>query len=174
MKANRSRLVLPALGLVLAIEALSGCAEAPRPAPPAPALAPPPPASPAVADWRDMPATPGDWTWSREGAGSVARFGGSEFAVRCSGAGAPIQLERAGRASAPVPMTIITTAGSRPLTGQPHDDAGPVISTSLAAHDPLLDAMAFSRGRIAVEVAGTPSLYLPAWPEIARVIEDCR
>jgi hypothetical protein len=129
---------------------------------------------PAVTDWRDMPATPGDWTWSRDGAGSVARFGGGEFAVRCSGADAPVELERAGQANAPVPMTVTTTAGSRALTGQPYNDAGPVISTSLPAHDPLLDAMAFSRGRVAVEVTGTKPLYLPAWPEIARVIEDCR
>ena len=38
----------------------------------------------------------------------------------------------------------------------------------------LLDAMAFSRGRFAIDVNGLPSLYLPAWPEVGRVIEDCR
>ena len=40
--------------------------------------------------------------------------------------------------------------------------------------DPLLDAIAFSRGRFAVSVSGTPALVLPAWPELTRVVEDCR
>jgi len=49
-----------------------------------------------------------------------------------------------------------------------------MISIQLAAYDPLLDALAFSRARFAVVAAGSPPLVLPAWPEIARVIEDCR
>jgi len=44
----------------------------------------------------------------------------------------------------------------------------------LSARDPLLDAIAFSRGRFALEAAGLETLYLPAWPELSRVIEDCR
>jgi len=54
--------------------------------------------------------------------------------------------------------------------------AGPpaALAVSLAARDPLLDAMAFSRGRFAVETAGLPTLYVPSWTEVSRVIEDCR
>ncbi len=54
--------------------------------------------------------------------------------------------------------------------------AGPVpaIAARVAANDPLLDAMAFSKGRFAVEVAGLPTLYVPSYPEVTRVIEDCR
>jgi hypothetical protein len=52
------------------------------------------------------------------------------------------------------------------------------LATELAARDPLLDAMAFSRGRIAVTVGGVAggaeALVMPAWPEAARTIEDCR
>jgi hypothetical protein len=44
----------------------------------------------------------------------------------------------------------------------------------LAATDPLLDAIAFSRGRFAVEAPGLPTLILPTWPEPARVVEECR
>ena len=44
----------------------------------------------------------------------------------------------------------------------------------LAASDPLLDAIAFSRGRFAVDVPGTAPVYVPAYPEITRVVEDCR
>lgn len=44
----------------------------------------------------------------------------------------------------------------------------------LPANDPILDAMAFSKGRFAIETAGQQTLYLPSWPEVTRVIEDCR
>ena len=42
------------------------------------------------------------------------------------------------------------------------------------AYDPLLDAIAFSRGRFTVESESGAMLVLPAWPEPARVVEDCR
>ena len=44
----------------------------------------------------------------------------------------------------------------------------------LAPDDPLLDAMAITKGRFAVAAPGEPTLYLPAWAEVSRVIEDCR
>jgi hypothetical protein len=62
-----------------------------------------------------------------------------------------------------------TTARSIPATQRQGATAA-----QLAARDPLLDAMAFSKGRFAVDVPGLPPLYLPAWPEVTRVIEDCR
>jgi hypothetical protein len=42
------------------------------------------------------------------------------------------------------------------------------------AGDAALDWIAFSRGRFVVAATGMPLLVLPAWPEPARVIEDCR
>lgn len=50
----------------------------------------------------------------------------------------------------------------------------PTIVARIPARDPLLDAMAFSRGRFAVEVSALPTLYVPAYPEVTRAIEDCR
>jgi hypothetical protein len=44
----------------------------------------------------------------------------------------------------------------------------------LAAGDRLLDAMAYTKGRFAVEAGGMEALYVPAWPEVVRVIDDCR
>jgi hypothetical protein len=44
----------------------------------------------------------------------------------------------------------------------------------LPARDALLDAIAFSRGRFALEAAGLETLYLPSYPEISRVVQDCR
>jgi hypothetical protein len=42
------------------------------------------------------------------------------------------------------------------------------------SNDPILDAMAFSRGRILVEAEGQQPIILPSWAEIARIVEDCR
>jgi hypothetical protein len=48
------------------------------------------------------------------------------------------------------------------------------LSADLSSYDSLLDSMASSRGRFVVSVAGQPALVVPPWPEVARVIEDCR
>lgn len=149
------------------------------PQPPAPASRPAPiarpaptPPVPAVRDWRDMPITPGDWQWSRTATGSTAQFAGGQFAMRCDPAQHTVTLLRAATgASAPVPMSITTTDTTRTLTAIPAEGG---LAVTLAARDPLLDAMAFSRGRFAVEMAGSPVLYIPSWTEISRVIEDCR
>jgi hypothetical protein len=52
--------------------------------------------------------------------------------------------------------------------------AAPYATVSLDAADPVLDRMAFSRGRFVVEASSQPYLALPPWPEFIRVIEDCR
>jgi hypothetical protein len=72
-------------------------------------------------------------------------------------------------------LTVVTTTLSRAFNVAP-PLAGPSqqLAVSLVTRDPLLDAIAFSRGRFMVEVPGTATLYLPAWPEVARVVEDCR
>lgn len=68
-------------------------------------------------------------------------------------------------------MTLRATGTSRALPAA----AGPQgLRAQLSATDPLLDELAFSRGRFAVEAAGVPQLVIPAWAELARVIEDCR
>jgi hypothetical protein len=94
---------------------------------------------------------------------------GSTFLFRCD-AGRSISLVRAG-ASSGSSLTIRTTFGNRalPATAQPDG-----LVASLAASDPLLDQMVFSRGRFAVQAEGQTLLIVPAWPEPARVIEDCR
>lgn len=85
-----------------------------------------------------------------------------------------VTLLRRGKASGRVAMTIQTSKTTRPVTGSARAGPPPVIAVTLPASDPLLDAMAFSRGRFAVETAGLPTLYVPSWPEVSRVIEDCR
>ncbi|PNU03027.1 hypothetical protein A8V01_07490 [Novosphingobium guangzhouense] len=163
----------------MAITALPGCVPAPPKAsapPAAPTSAPQPrpalaPAPPPPANWRDAAQTPGEWTYASNGTASGATFGNGQFIVQCD-AGRTITLLRAGQpTSGPVAMSIATSAGVRPLaaTSTPR---GAVVTMS--ARDSSLDWMAFSRGRFAVIVTGQPTLYLPSWTEISRVIEDCR
>jgi hypothetical protein len=148
---------------------------APKPAPtPAPTPTPPPPLPKPDIDWRTAPATPGDWQWSNSGGKSVARFAGGQFVLSCDPSAGKVTLRRSGAASGQVAMTIQTSSTRRPVTGSAQPGPPPAIAVIFAANDPLLDAMAFSRGRFAVETAGKPTLYVPSWPEVSRVIEDCR
>ena len=169
----------PALAAAsLALAALSSCtATTPPPAPapvataaPRPAPPPPMPSGPAV-HWRDAPLTPGDWRWTREGTLSVARFGGDLFIMACDPASRTVTLSRRGDAAGDVPVSVITFHQVRFLTGR--GQAGR-IAAGLEAGDPLLDAMALSRGRFALETTGLPTLFLPSWSEVTRVVEDCR
>lgn len=104
----------------------------------------------------------------------MARFGGDALVLSCNRDAATVTLIRRGMAEGEVPMTILTSSGNRTVSGKALAGPPPVIALTLAARDSLLDAIAFSRGRFAVETAGLPTLYLPSWPEISRVIEDCR
>ena len=94
--------------------------------------------------------------------------------LTCDLRGRTVLLARAGDAPRAVPMTIRTTFSLRGLTSDPAASRPGWITVRLAARDPLLDAIAFSRGRFSVEVTGLTPLYLPSWPELSRVIEDCR
>ncbi|OGS58641.1 MAG: hypothetical protein A3J40_10805 [Erythrobacter sp. RIFCSPHIGHO2_12_FULL_63_10] len=152
---------------------VSGPAPAPAPASvPAPVIAPP------SANWIDAPATPGDWGYRATPGGSQALFGlgetEAEFMIECNRAAGRITLVRVDEASGPVPMQILTQTQSKILTATPDGGDLPTVSAQLSARDPLLDAMAISKGRFAVEVSGMQTLYLPAWAEVTRVIEDCR
>lgn len=173
MATHRSPRATPALLLLLASCVAPEHAAPPVPPPSAPAPQPMPVAPPASDDWRDIPRTPGAWSWS---AGAGARFaspdGAPLFAVRCDGAQRQVVLVRPGATrGADVVMAFTTSAGSFAYPGQ--GDGGAVTAQAAAA-DPNLDRIAFSRGRFIVAVTGTERLALPADPEIGRAIEDCR
>ena len=94
--------------------------------------------------------------------------------MECDRAQQRISLMRHGQANGQTALTIRTETASRNLTAQPVAGAQPMLVASLSSGDPLLDAMALTKGRFAVETAGLPTLYIPAWGEVTRVIEDCR
>ena len=174
------------IALLAGIVLLGACV--PRPsAPPQPdqppAQAPPPqpvpapPSAPAVTDWRDVPLTRGAWTYRDDPSASQALFGPSEsepsFVVRCDRQSRRILLSRAGITSGNT-MTVRTSFSARNFPLSVDTEPQSYVYTLVAAADPFLDGMAFSRGRFSVEVPGQPMLVIPAWPEPARVVEDCR
>lgn len=126
----------------------------------------------------DAPQTPGDWFYRAQANGGLAWFGdqGSEarFALRCDRAARSIALVRTAQAAGPTTMTIRSETATRTVAATPARGELPALEARLAASDPLLDAIAFSKGRFAVEVPGAPTLYMPSWAEVTRVIEDCR
>lgn len=147
---------------------------APRPAPaPLPAPAPVVQAPPPAAGWQDMPITPGDWTY----AAGTAQFGQPGYqpllTLRCDLATRTVEIARYAAVAAQ-PLIVRAEAMERSIGAALTAEASPRLVARVPARDPLLDAMAFSKGRFAVEVGGLPTLYVPPYPEVTRVIEDCR
>ena len=178
---NSSRFALVGLALLLG----SCIAPQPAPRPPMPPPMPVPaqalPAAPVGEDWRDVPLTPGAWSYRHDGpAGSVSQFGqagqAALFAMRCDARARHVIVSRAVGAASDAPATIgfVTSFGSFVYTASASAGQPPAFSASLAAADPNLDKLAFSRGRFLVTFAGAQRLVIPSWPEAARVIEDCR
>jgi hypothetical protein len=181
----RSILRFPLLAASLLTLALAGCvapsSKAPPPAPtptPAPAPTLPPPPAPA-GDWQDRPLTQGDWSYRAEPGGSVALFGPSSgealLSFRCDLPTHRILVTRAGAMPTPsAQMVVRTTFGVVQWPATTDGRTLPHTVAIRAAGDGALDQIAFSRGRFAVEAPGLASLIVPAWPEVTRVIEDCR
>ncbi|WP_291135768.1 hypothetical protein [Erythrobacter sp.] len=161
---------------------------APTPAPvatPAPAPTPPPrPAPPPVVEepvyenYLDAPQTPGDWDYAREPGEIFAQFGTgiseARFILRCAGGEVGLAYVTESEQAVPRPMTIRTETLTRTIEARPVAGQSELLAAFLAPSDPLLDAMAITKGRFAVAVEGQRTLYLPAWVEVSRVIEDCR
>ena len=71
-------------------------------------------------------------------------------------------------------MTIRTSSTNKELVTKPTVGAPALIAAEILPNDAILDAMAFSRGRISVEIEGQLPVILPSWAEITRIVEDCR
>ena len=161
-------------------------APAPLPAPtPAPAPAPTPTQAPAPAPppfaghWMDAPRSPGDWFYKQVGQFSYAVYGNSDtdfgFVMRCDPQARRISIGRVSAQQVQQPLTFRTESLTRTLTAVPRQGSiETLLAVDLASSDPLLDALAISKGRFAVEAGGEAALYIPSWPEVTRLIEDCR
>ena len=107
-----------------------------------------------------LPLAPGQWIHVATATGSDARYG-AYLSVRCDRATRTVTVMRPG--IVPGVLTIVTDSATRNLP----------VGGRLLANDPILDAIAFSRGRFLVSGGGV-TLAIPSWPEAARSIEDCR
>jgi hypothetical protein len=161
---------------------LAGCVPPPKPAPvvrPAPIVrptpAPPPVAPPLASDWTEWPFTPGDWVYRKDGIGSIALFGppGGDalLTLRCDRTRGAMYLSVHGPGDA---ATIRTTTLTRSIPLRPTGGDAGYVANQFAPADAMLDAMAFSRGRFAIQRAGAAPLVVPPYAEVGRVIEDCR
>ena len=175
------RLTLAPIATLAATLIVAGCASKPAPPRPAPTPvvatrpAPLPPVAQAP-DWRDWTVTSGDWVYRVDGRGSIALFGAAGgdalLTLRCDRMAGMVYLSRSGSAAAA--LTLRTSSQARTLTVQSTGALPAYVATALNPRDPVLDAIAFSRGRFIVEQPGAPTLVVPAWAEVGRVIEDCR
>lgn len=157
------------LAAVLAVTAMAASC-APRQAPPAsppppPVATPPPPPTPPppATDWTLAPLSGVDWRMRGEGASAEATFeggAGAIFRIACAGPG---RIRLSVPLAPGAAMSVRTSYGERVLN-----------AAELSAADPLLDQIAFSRGRFLVRAPGAGELVLPSWPELAWVIEECR
>ena len=185
--AMRTRSAGRAMAL-LVLTALAGCVSAPpappppapRPAPPPPPPPPPPPAAAPkpILSWDVAPVSAGDWTYRQDADGTIALFGPPDseatLAFRCHPQRHEIVVMRVGQPVADTVMTIRTSSGDVRWPAKPVKDGLGELDVIRPASDPGFDWIAFSRGRFAVEAQGYARLIVPAWAEVARVIEDCR
>ena len=166
----------------LALTACSAAPPEPAPAPqpekpvakPAPAPAPAQPEG----DWIDWPITPGDWVYREDARGSLALFGetGSPaiVMVRCDQSQGQLFLSRAGSVGKNATMVLRASAGLQSYPASNSGGTPPYAAISLSPGDIMMDRIAYSRGRFAIETSGLRSIAIPVWPEFSRVVEDCR
>ena len=167
--------------LLVSLAMLSGCVAPPPAAPPAsrlpvqrPTLTPP--AAPTTTTTSGESAvSPGIWTYGTDARGSRAMFGqpnrDAAIVLRCDRAARRIFVSVPG--SAPDTLTLRATSTVRDFAARPTGSSPAYVAVDIAPTDPILDALAFSRGRFTVAL-GARQMAVPAWPEFTRVVEDCR
>ncbi len=102
----------------------------------------------------------------------VNESGGAQLWIHCTRATRRVSIAKPAGGAAPFlnfwtsSLTRTVPSSFNPATGR--------LTVDLAAYDPLLDAIASSRGRFGVSVGTQPALVVPPWAEASRVIEDCR
>ena len=129
-----------------------------------------------IADLSAAAPIPGDWGYGATTIGSEAQFRDTsatpQLIISCDRAIRRVTISKP--ASGPTPyLNIWTSSQSRSIAASFNPAVGR-LTVELASNDSLLDSLSSSRGRIGVSAGSLPPLIAPAWPELARVIEDCR
>ena len=110
---------------------------------------------------KSLPLATGQWSYVATASGGDARYA-THVSLLCDKPTRTVTISRPGAPGAA--LTIVTDMQTRALPS----------NGRLSAYDPLLDAMAFSRGRFLVSSGSDAVVAIPSWPEVARAIEDCR
>ena len=135
-------------------------------------------AAPAIPDLATATVMTGNWSWRQMADGSQAVFTNAsnssvpQITIQCIRATRRIKIAKP--ATAPAAYLGVWTSDQSKNLPASFDSATGRLSADLAASDAVLDLMAMSRGRLGFSVAGAAPLVVPSWPEVARVIEDCR
>jgi len=132
--------------------------------------------APAPIDLDTVQPLGGSWSYRAISGGSEAFFadaaGAKRLVLRCTRAQRIVSIVRSEVPAAASTLSVWTTSTARSVPSRYL--ATRELAADLAAADPLLDAIAFSRGRFATGAAGAPMVAVPAGPEPTRVIEECR
>lgn len=118
----------------------------------------------------------GSWSYAAIAGGSEASFTDAyarpQLWLRCNRADRTVSISKPAGATAPS-LNVWTSSQAKQVPAR-YDATTARLTIDLAATDALLDAIATSRGRFAVSIAGQPALVLPPWGEVGRIVEDCR
>ncbi len=129
-------------------------------------------------DWTDWDISPGIWIYRDDRRGSIALFGepgeNATFMIRCDENRGRLYLSRAGEVGDNATMTLRASSGLQSFSAYNSGGSVDYVAVTIAPDDIVLDRIAFSRGRFAVETEGLRSIAVPIWPEFTRVVEDCR
>jgi hypothetical protein len=123
-------------------------------------------------------ATPvvGHWTYTPVAGGSDATYadtaGNPQLWVHCTRATRRITIAKSATGAAPL-INVWTSSLTRSVPAS-FNPSTMRLTIELAAFDPLLDAIASSRGRVGFTVGTQAALVVPPWAEASRVFEDCR
>ena len=132
--------------------------------------------SPALTDLSTAIPTPGNWSYAPTADGSEAVFtnatGYPQLWVHCTRATRRVSFARPATSATPL-LNVWTSSAIRAVPSS-YNPATRHLTIELAGSDPFLDSVATSRSRLGFSVGSEPALVVPAWAEVARVIEDCR
>jgi len=132
--------------------------------------------APARIDLDTVTPLSGSWSYQSFAGGSRAVFADAaatqRLILRCNRASRTVSIVRTQVPAAAPALSVWTTSTARSLPAR--FEAAQTLTADVRATDPLLDAIAYSRGRFATGAAGLPMAAVPVWPEVSRVIEDCR
>ena len=132
--------------------------------------------APAVANFSAAAPLPGSWSYRALPGATEAQFidtgGNMRLVIRCTRTARQVTISKI--SAAPAATLVVWTSSAQRALPSTFDAASMRVSAVVGASDRLLDAIAFSRGRIAIAMPGSPPLVVTPGPEAARVFEDCR